>query len=165
MSVPAVGGGTTQVPDDVRRALEGTPAVGTLDPAFALLTVDGDGRVDVCLLSRTEVDAGPTSVRVVVTSTKARRNLLATGKATLLVVAGDAGHYLALRVRRVLDDDGAFAADLEVERALRDDLGVELHPMRFRVAARLAVEERWERTSRLLARLAAGDGVDAGGSA
>lgn len=155
MSGPA-GPGARAVPDEVRRAVEGTPVVGDLDAAFALLTVDPDGRVDVCLLSRNEVEAGPKALRLVVASTKARRNLRATGRATFLAVAGDAAHYLALRVRRVVEEDGAMAAELEVERELRDDLDVELHPIRFRVEERLAVEERWDRTRRLLARLASG---------
>jgi hypothetical protein len=151
-----VGDAAGAVPEEVRRAVEGTPAVGALDAAFELLTVDPDGRVDVCLLSRNEVEAGPTALRLVVASTKARRNLYATGRATFLAVAGDAAHYLALRVRRVVEEDGAMAAELEVERDLRDDLDVELHPIRFRVEERLAAEERWDRTRELLARLASG---------
>lgn len=134
--------------------MEGRPEVGELDQAFALLTVDAEGRVDVCLLSRTEVEATPSSLRVVVASTKARRNLRATGRATFLSVTDGAAHYLALRTRHVIEEEGAMAADLQVERDLRDDLGVELHPILFRVEERLAVEERWDRTRRLLARLA-----------
>ena len=141
----------------MRDAVAGVPEVGTLDHAFMFLTVDVQGRVDVCLLSRTEVETTPSSIRVVVASSKARRNLRATGRATFVVVTGDAAHYLALRVVRVLEDAGAIGAELEVERDLLDDLGVELHPIRFRVAEKLAVEERWDRTRRLLARLASED--------
>ena len=147
----------SEVPARVRDAVAGVPEVGTLDDAFLFLTVDAQGRVDVCLLSRTEVEATPSSLRVVVAGRKARRNLRATGRATFVAVTDDAAHYLALRVLRVLEDDGAIGAELEVERDLLDDLGVELHPIRFRVAEKLAVEERWDRTRRLLARLASED--------
>ncbi len=160
MSEPTAGGNgrDLSLPAEVRRGLEGEPAVGALEPAFALLTVDDAGRVDVCLLSRAEVDASPSTLRVVVAGAKAQRNLRATGRATFLAVADDAAHYLALRVRRVVEEQDATAAELEVERVLRDDLGVQLDPMRFRVEPRLAIEERWERSRRLLDRLAAGEG-------
>lgn len=152
----AVAAGFGAVPAEVRRAVEGVPEIGGLDPAFALLTVDPEGRVDVCLLSRTEVETTPSSLCIVVASTKARRNLHATGRATFVAVAGDAAHYLALRAIRLVEEEGAMAAELEVERELRDDLGVELHPIRFRVEERLRTDERWDRTSKLLARLASG---------
>ena len=148
-----------RVHDEVRRAVEGLPEVGSLDQAFALLTVDGEGRVDVCLLSRTELETTSTSVRLVVASTKARRNLGSTARATLIAVSGHAAHYLSLRVSRNLEAEGAAAVELEVERDPRDDLGVELQPMRFRVEERLAVLERWDRTRDLLARLGAGSGA------
>ena len=51
-----------------------------------------------------------------------------------------------------------MAAELAVVRVLRDDLGVELLPLRFRVEARLEVEERWDRTGALLERLRASGG-------
>lgn len=143
----------TAVPPEVAAALAGRPAVGQLDQAFPLLTADPTGLVDVCLLSRTEVEPLPDAVRVVVASTKARRNLTATGRATLLAVCDDAAHYLGLELRRSVEADGALAAELAVVRALRDDVGVELHPLRFRVDARLEVAERWDRSAALLARL------------
>ena len=142
------------VPDEVRAVVDGLPAVGERDQAFVLTTVDPDGVIDVCLLSRTEVATTSDVVRVVVGSRKARRNLQATGRATLLVVANDAAHYLALALGRTLEEDGAMAAELGVVRSLRDDLGVELLPMRFRVDEKLRVLERWDRTASLLVRLA-----------
>ena len=128
--------------------------MGELDQAFLLLTCDATGLVDVCLLSRTEVAPAPDGVRAVVASTKARRNLAASGRATLVVVSGDAAHYLGLEVRRTVEGDGAVGVELGVVRYLRDDVGVELHPLRFRAEERLRVAERWERTAALLARLA-----------
>jgi hypothetical protein len=143
----------TEVPAEVRQALEGTPEVGTLDQVFVFLTAAPDGPIDVCLLSRTEVRTSESSVQVVVASTKAQRNLEACGRATLIAVAGNAGHYLSLELRRAVVAEGATAAELEVVRYLRDDLGVELDPMRFRVEPRLQIEERWDRTASLLQRL------------
>lgn len=142
------------MPAEVRQVLDGAPEAGSLDQAFVLLTAAPDGPIDVCLLSRTEVVAGPSAVQVVVASTKARRNLEACGRATLVAVAGNAGHYLSLELRRTVEADGALAAELEVVRYLRDDLGVELQPMRFRVEPRLEADERWDRTAALLRRLA-----------
>lgn len=144
----------TALPEEVREVVDGLPAVGQLDQAFSLLTVDPDGVVDVCLLSRTEVATAGTRLRFVVGSSKARRNLRASGRATLVAVSGDAAHYLALQLVRSLEEDGAMAAELDVVRSLRDDLGVELLPMRFRVDEKLRMIERWDRTGELLERLA-----------
>lgn len=149
-----------RIPDEVLACIDGVAEVGALDQAFVLVTSASGGPVDVCLLSRTELRATPTSIRLVVASTKARRNLDASGRATLIVVAGNAAHYLGLELGHTIEEDGALAAELEVVRALRDDVGVELHPIRFRVDSRLRVEERWERTTRLLDRLEhAGQGL------
>lgn len=145
--------GEATVPAAVRAALEGRPVVGELDQAFLLLTVDGTGAVDACLLSRTEVEARDRAIRVVVAGTRVRRNLRASGKATLVAVAGNAAHVLALELRRTIEDDGALAAELGVVRATRDDVGVTLEPLRFRVDERLRDDERWDRTAALLGRL------------
>ncbi len=141
------------VPEEVRDAIAGVATVGFLDQAFVFLTADDGGPIDVCLLSRTELRATATEVEVVVASSKARRNLAASRRATLVAVTGHAAHYLGLEVRDLLEDEDMLAARLGVTRVLRDDLGVELHPMRFRVEERLRVEERWEATSALLDQL------------
>ena len=143
----------TLISEEVRGAIDGSPACGDLDQAFALLTAGPGGPIDVCLLSRTELRATPTTIRLVVAGSKARRNLLASGPATLMVITGNAAHYLALDRQRTVEADGAFAAEFGVVRQLRDDLGVELHPILFRVEERLRIEERWERTSALLDQL------------
>jgi hypothetical protein len=143
----------TAISEEVRAAVEGTPACGDLDQAFALLTAGPGGPIDVCLLSRTEVRAAATTIRLVVAGSKARRNLLASGQATLMVITGNAAHYLSLDRQVTIEDDGAVATEFGVVRQLRDDLGVELHPILFRVEERLRTEERWERTSALLDRL------------
>lgn len=151
-------GGELPVPAEVQAVLEGQPAVGELDQAFPFLTVDAAGTVDVCLLSRTELAVADGALRAVLAGTRVRRNLVATGRATLLAVADNAAHTLALQLRRSLEGEGAMAAELAVVRATRDDAGVELFPFRFRVADHLKVAERWDRTAALLGRLAAEEG-------
>lgn len=146
----------TGLPEEVRAVLDGRPTIGELDQAFPLLTVDADGTVDVCLLSRTEVEPGGAGLRMVVAGRRVRRNLRASGRATFLAVAGNAAHVLTLEVRRLVDGDGALAAELAVVHATRDDAGVELVPLRFRAEERLVFEERWDRTAALLERLASG---------
>ncbi|HWG64908.1 MAG TPA: hypothetical protein VG253_24750 [Streptosporangiaceae bacterium] len=155
----------TQLPEDVLAAIAGLPAAGELDQVFVLLTADPDGPIDVCLLSRTELQATPTTVLLVTRSTKARRNLAASGRATLIAMTGGAAHYIALEIRRTIEDEGALAAELAPVRVLRDDLGVELQPARFRAEERLRVEERWDRTTALLSRLADEAAQTAGGPA
>lgn len=155
----------TALPDEVVSALSGRPEIGELDQAFLLLTAAPDGPIDVCLLSRTEVRATPESVLVAVASGKARRNLAAAGRATLVVVAGDAAWYLALELRRSEPSgSGLLGAELAVVRVLRDSVGVELEPLRFRVEERLRVDERWDRSADLLGRLAGGPGEGRGGA-
>jgi len=134
-------------------SMQGTPTVGTLDPAFALLTVDEEGSVDVCLLSRTELRASERSLGIVVASSKARRNLRSRGRATLLAVVDNVAHYLTLLVEQMIEEEGAMAVRMTPLRHLRDDLGIELHPILFRVDERLEVMERWERTGWLFQRL------------
>ncbi|MGH9108476.1 MAG: hypothetical protein ACRDY3_03250 [Acidimicrobiales bacterium] len=159
------------VPAEVVAALDGTPTVGELDQAFLFLTADPTGLVDVCLLSRTEIEPGHDHVRLVVASTRARRNLQASHRATLVAVCGDAAHYLGLEVRRTVEGDevgevavgagagavgvgaGAVGVELTVVRSLRDDVGVELRPLQFRAGEQLRVTEHWDRTATLLARL------------
>lgn len=145
----------TGVPGGVQAAIAGLPVAGELDQVFVLLTAAPDGPIDVCLLSRSELHATPTRVLLVTRSSKARRNLAASPRATLIAMTGAAAYYLALETRRTIEEDGAVAAEFEPVRVLRDDLGVELQPARFRVDERLRIEERWEKSASLLGRLAA----------
>lgn len=143
------------VPEEVRDLISGRPAVGEMEQAFMLLTASTRGPIDVCLLSRAELETTASTVHLVVRSRKARANLRDTGRATLVAVRGDTAHYLALELLRTLDEEGAVAAELEVVRHLTDSLGVELRPLLFKVEPRLATEERWDLTTGLLERLRA----------
>jgi hypothetical protein len=131
----------------------GTPPNGDLDQAFLLLTVAESGAVDTCLLSRTELRPASYGLAAVIASRRARANLAARPTATIVAVAGDELHTLTCDVAARLDADGAAAFALRIRDHRRDGLGIELTPMRFRVAERLRVEERWDRTNRLLGQL------------
>lgn len=128
----------------------GTPSVGDLDQAFLFLTVSASGAVDTCLLSRMELRPAGYGIAAVVASRRARANLADRPVATLVAVSGDELHTLTCGVDARLDADGAAAFALGIRDHRRDGLGIELTPMRFRVAERLRVAERWDRTNRLL---------------
>src|SRR6266566_2136626 len=68
----------------------------------------------------------------------------------IVAVSGDELHTLTCEVNARLDADGAAAFALGIRDHRRDGLGIELTPMRFQMAERLHVEERWDRTDRLL---------------
>lgn len=131
----------------------GTPAVGDLDQAFLLLTVAESGAVDTCLLSRMELQPAGYGLAAVVASRRARANLAARPVATLVAVSGDELHTLTCDVIATLDADGAAALALRIRDQRSDGLGIELTPMRYRVAEQLRVAERWDRTERLLREL------------
>ena len=156
------------VPADVATELHGTTRPGELEGIDALLTVDADGVPDVCLLSRTELDCTADRIRMVVASSKARRNLARSDRATLWVWT-PTPVYLALIVVRSEDGDEVTGYEFSITRVLRDELGarpsgrpgmtnesgITLVPPRFRVADWLAEAERWDRSAAMLARLSA----------
>lgn len=142
-----------ELPADVVATLAGSPPLGELDQGFLLLTADAEGIPDVCMLSRAEVEADASEVRVVVASRKATANLARGGRATLVVVARGVPHYVALSLLRAAGADGATGFALSVTRVLRDDLGVELYPMLYRVEEWLMGAERWDRSRALMSAL------------
>jgi len=135
---------------DVDALFGGAPSVGDLDQAFLFLTVGLSGAVDTCLLSRMELRPASYGLAVVVASRRARANLADRPVATIVAVSGDELHTLTCEVNARLDADGAAAFALGIRDHRRDGLGIELTPMRFQMAERLHVEERWDRTDRLL---------------
>lgn len=149
------------VPPEVVATLAGRPAVGALEQAYVLVTVDDEGVPDICLLSRSEMEADTEQVRAVVAGRKPRANLARSGRATLIVVAAGVPTYLALRSGAMVERQGAVGVALFVTRVLRDDIGIELHPIMFRVEERLAATERWDRSTALLGELRrlGGDGA------
>jgi hypothetical protein len=141
------------VPAEVIACFEGLPTVGEWDQAFVLLTVNEAGGVDTCLLSRTELrsfEGRGADLIAVVASRRARANLADRPSATILVVADDALHTLTCRVDRREDKADCAAMLLTVVEHRCDSADVGLEPLRFRVDARLRVDERWDRTERLV---------------
>ena len=141
------------VPSEIISVIEGRPVAGTLDQAFVLLTVDAEGVPDVCLLSRAEIESDDREVRMVIASRKARSNLGRSVRGTLIVVVNGVPNYLALVRRATVEGRGALGVAATVTRVIRDDIGVELHPMTFRVDEQLEVVERWEHSEALFEEL------------
>lgn len=143
------------IPGEVVDVLVGAPTPGVPEQALPLLTVDEVGFPEVCLLSRAEVDADEQEVRMVVASTRARRNLLRDGRACLIVIEGTTAHYFKLRVTRTLETEGRLAAVLQPVDHRPDSLGIPLAPVRFTPTDALAELERWDVSARALAALRA----------
>ena len=89
----------------------------------------------------------------VVASRRARANLSDRPVATIVVVCGDELHTFTCDVTARVETGEAAAFALAVRGHRRDGLGIELIPLRFRVAAKLRFEERWDRTEQLLQQL------------
>lgn len=134
--------------------LRGKPAVGGLEQAFPLLTVDDNGFPHVCLLSRAELQPARDEVRAVIAGSGTRRNLERDGKAMLMAADGEAAHYLVLEAVRRLEGESALAVAFRVVDHIVDSAGVPLEGMRFVVGAHLPVSEAWGLSTRLLAALA-----------
>ncbi len=148
-------GGTavSAVDADVAACLGGAPRIGELDQAFLFLTAGQGGAVDVCLLSRVEVRVTDEGFAAVVASRRARANLADRPVATIVVVCGDELHTFTCDVTTRVETGEAAAYALAVRGHRRDGLGIELIPLRYRVAEKLRFDERWDRTEQLLQQL------------
>lgn len=140
----------------LERCLDGLPTVGEFDQAFLLITVNEGGIPEVCVLSRTELrpGVGDADLAAVIASRRARANLTRRPVATIVAVADDAVYVLTCNVVRRLDEADASAVVFAVADQRRDSVGVALRPLQFRVEERLRVDERWDRTERLLGMIA-----------
>lgn len=147
------GRAVTAVDADVAACLGGAPRIGELDQAFLFLTASQGGAVDVCLLSRVELRVTENGFAAVVASRRARANLAGQQVATIVVVCGDEMHTFTCDVTALVETDEANAYALAVRSHRRDGLGIELIPLRYRVAAKLRFDERWDRTEQLLHQL------------
>jgi hypothetical protein len=147
---------TIMVPEEVRRAVDGRPKVGTWEEMFALLTVDSQTFPHVCLLSRAELQADAVEIHAVIASPNTAANLRRTHRATLVVIGSDAGWYCKLQLLcSSVEEDTVLAARFQVVSIKHDAAGVALEPPRFMPTAALMSAEGWERSSRILAALAA----------
>lgn len=142
------------IPVSVQAALRGQPERGAWNQMFPLLTVDEEGFPHVCLLSRTELDADPSSISVVVASVTTAANLRRSGIATLIVVAGRSAWYCKLRTRAPLVEvEGLLGARFAAVAVKEDSVGVELRPALYHEDERLEESEHRAATRALLARM------------
>ena len=135
---------TTGVPAAIAEAVRGWPVVGAWEQMLPLLTVDDDGGVRVCLLSRAELDTDGATLAAVVASRSTAANLRRDGRATLMVVTGSAAVYARLGAAVLRDfPDGPLGVRFVVGDVKVDGVGVGLEPARYFVDAGLAENEAW----------------------
>lgn len=143
------------VPEQVVALLTGRPVPGVEEQALPFLTVDEAGFPHVALLSRAEARADRQRVLVAVASRRTRGNLVRTGRATLIGIAGDTAHYLKLHVARTVEAEGLLGCDLRPVEHVADSAGIALSPIGYLPTHALAEAESWQATAALLDRLAA----------
>jgi hypothetical protein len=143
------------VPREVCDELRRDTRVGSAEePAHLLLTTDPDGAPRVCLLSCAQLAADAEGVRAVVYSAGTKANLERSGAACLVLVTGGAAHYCTLAVRRHMTDGRLSGYAMELRSHRRDEVpGARLRGMRYTVTERMATDEDWATTRRLLADL------------
>src|SRR5262249_29532951 len=113
---------------------------GEFDQAIPLLTVDSAGFPHVALLSRDQLRPGRPDGEpfASVWGPGTRANLLATRRATVVLIAAQAAYYLKLSVVRTVEHAGRLGAMLRVAGCTTDSAGVDLSPLGFRRSAELA---------------------------
>lgn len=143
------------MPEDLHRLLRGFPEVGADEQAFPFLTVDESGFPHPALLSRAELEPGPSGLFAVLAGPRTRSNLERDGRATLIAVHETTAHHVKLRLVRSMIVDDLLGCEFGVVHHKRDTLGIPLAPIAFRTTAEIAEQEHWESTAALLRRLAA----------
>jgi hypothetical protein len=125
---------------------------GSFDQAIPLLTVDNDGFPHVALLSRAQLRDGGNArdLHAVVWAGTTSANLMATRRATVILVGGQVAWYLKLAVIRAVEHDGRVGVILRLAKSIADSAGVDLVPMGFRSSAALAAEEGWDADRQVL---------------
>lgn len=125
---------------------------GSFEQVIPLVTVDPDGFPHVALLSRAQMRDGGTGrdLHVVVWVGTTSANLLATRRATVILVADQAAWYLKLTVVRAVEHNGRIGVILRLAKSITDSTGVDLVPMRFRSSGELAAEEGWDADQQVL---------------
>ena len=142
------------VPNEVRDALAGHPAVGEWDPMFPLLTVDDVGFPDVCLLGRAELDANSQHIDAVIVGSTTTANLQRDGRATLVVFGAETATYCKLRAVGAPICDGPWSGfTFEVVAVKQDSADVAMEPSKFLPTHRLSTVEHWDTSRRLLRQL------------
>ena len=145
------------IPEPVLAILRAEPGPEQeFDQAIPLLTVDPDGFAHVTLLSRGQLRADPAGRELLasVWGAGTRANLLASGRATVMLADDSAAYYLKLTVTRTIEHAARLGVALAPGRCTSDSVGVQLAPMGFRPSAELAAREGWEADARVLDLLA-----------
>jgi hypothetical protein len=122
------------------------------DQAIPLLTVDHAGFPHVALLSRNQLRPGHHDGELLasVRGPGTRANLLATRRATVILVAAQAAYYLKLSVVRTVEHAGRLGVMLRIAGCTTDSAGVQLSPLGFRRSAELAEREGWDADAEVL---------------
>jgi hypothetical protein len=143
----------TGIPEPVHRVLRSEPEVDSgFDQAIPLLTVDGSGFPHVALLSRAQLRPSRHNGELLasVWGPGTRGNLLATRRATIVVIAAQAAYYLKLSVVSTVEHAARLGVILRMAECTVDSAGVELSPLGFRRSAELAEREDWNADARVL---------------
>ncbi len=143
----------TGIPGPALAILRAQPGPdGEFDQAIPLLTVDAAGFPHVALLSRNQLRPGrhPGELLASVWGPGTRTNLLATRRATVVLIAPHAAYYLKLSVVRTVEHVGRLGVMVRVAGCTTDSAGVDLSPLGFRRSAELAEREGWEADARVL---------------
>lgn len=119
---------------------------GEFDQAIPLLTVDHAGFPHVALLSRNQLRPGCRDGEVLasVWGSRTKANLLATQRATVVLVAAQAAYYLKLSVVSTIEHSDRLGVVLRIVGCTIDSAGVDLSPLGFRRSAELAEREGWD---------------------
>ena len=140
------------LPQAVADLVTGKPGLDEVEQAFPLLTTDPLGFPHVALLSRAEIEVNGDRSRVLaaLASTRTRKNLLRTGRATVVAISGTTAHYAKLALVAHLEAPGLLGCEFSVEDTIADSLGIDISPIMFRTSAELAQSENWVRAGELL---------------
>jgi hypothetical protein len=137
----------TRIPGPALAILRAQPRPnGEFDQAIPLLTVDNAGFPHVALLSCGQLRPGRHDDQLLasVWGPGTRANLLATRRATVVLIAARTAYYLKLSVVRTVEHAGRLGVILRVAGCTTDSAGVDLSPLGFRRSAELAEREGWD---------------------
>ena len=144
---------TRDVPEGALAILRTGPGPdAAFDQAIPLLTVDEAGFPHVALLSRGQLRAGqdPAELLAAVWGPGTRANLLARGRATVVLVSGQVAYYLKLTVVSTVEHAERLGVVLRLAGCTMDSAGVDLSPLGFRFSEDLAEREGWEADAQVL---------------
>jgi hypothetical protein len=141
------------IPGPALAILRAEPGLdGEFDQAIPLLTVDAAGFPHVALLSRSQLRPGRHAGELLasVWGPGTRENLLATRRATIVLIAAQDAYYLKLSVVSTVEHAGRLGVMLRVAGCTTDSAGVDLSPLGFRRSAELAEREGWDADAQVL---------------